>query len=143
MKSSALSAAAVPTGSRGADRYQGGMLSLPPPRQMPIVPTTAYAPGLSKTALSFALSHNRFMAFLNPLLQFSILFSSKIIRQNCEKCRNLLLRVENRCTPGRVRAIGRCYGCGSIRIVWFSKIRWTFRYARSQMSAVPPSASVP
>ena len=26
LKSSALSAAAVPTGSRGADRYQGGML---------------------------------------------------------------------------------------------------------------------
>ena len=52
---------------------------------MPIVPPTAYATSLSKTALSFAYSYNRFMAFLNPLLQFSILFLSKIVRQNCEK----------------------------------------------------------
>jgi hypothetical protein len=52
---------------------------------MPIVPSAAYATSLSKTALSFAYSHNRFRAFLNPLLQFSIHFSSKISRQNCEK----------------------------------------------------------
>ncbi len=28
----------------------------------------------------------------------------------CEKCLNPLQRIENHCTSGRVRAIGRCYG---------------------------------
>ncbi len=142
MKVSALSAAAVPTGSRGADRYQGGMLCLPPPRQMPIVPSTAYAPGLSKTALSFVYSQS----FQGIFESHVAVFDSVFIKDNqakLRKYRELPQRVENHCTPGRVRAIGRCYGCGPIRIVWFSKIRWTFRYARSQMSAVPPSASVP
>ena len=80
---------------------------------------------------------------MNLPLQFLIRFSAKIIRPNCEKCWNPPQHVENHCSSGGVRAIGLCYGCGSISIVWFSRIRWTFRYARSQMSAVPPSASVP
>ena len=143
MKSSALSAVAVPTGSRGAVRYQGGMPKPSAPAPNAHRPVHRLRSGAFKNSSFFCIFPQSFRAFLNPLLQFSIHFSSKIIRQNCEKCRNLLLRVENHCTPGGVRAIGRCYGCGSISIVWFNKIRWIFCYARSQMSAVPPSASVP
>ena len=75
LKSSALSAAAVPTGSRGADRYQGGMLMPSAPAPNAHRPVRRLRSGASKNSSFFCTFSQPFQGiFESPVAVFDSVF---------------------------------------------------------------------
>ena len=85
LKVSALSAAAVPTGSRGADRYQGGMLKPSAPAPNAHRPVHRLRSESFKNSSFFCTFSQPFQGIFESSVAVFDSFLSKIIRQNCEK----------------------------------------------------------
>ena len=86
MKVSALSAAAVPTGSRGADRYQGGMLMPSAPAPNAHRPIRRLRSGASKNSSFFCTFSQPFHGIFESSVA---VFNSLFIKDNQAKLRKM------------------------------------------------------